>query len=211
MKDLQEILSFVEKIEPLKIIDDKDDETKLKNSFDYVLEQVGTDEEIKFAFWCLRAVMLGHNAVLVTNKRIICGQNEKVKGRIFTQAPLLEVVPLEDITNVVLQPQQWSFGPVGGFLTIETKEGTVKYMFPRVSNKQLKKGIVEPAAAIRDAGLVNLITTLKEALKKDDGETTAPPNPVSPADEIMKYKQLLDAGAITQEEFEAKKKQLLGL
>lgn len=33
----------------------------------------------------------------------------------------------------------------------------------------------------------------------------------SPADEIMKYKQLLDTGAITQEEFEAKKKQLLNL
>ncbi len=31
----------------------------------------------------------------------------------------------------------------------------------------------------------------------------------SPADEIMKYKQLLDAGAITQEEYNAKKEQLL--
>ena len=34
---------------------------------------------------------------------------------------------------------------------------------------------------------------------------------VSPADEILKYKNLLDAGAITQEEYEAKKQQLLGL
>ena len=33
----------------------------------------------------------------------------------------------------------------------------------------------------------------------------------SPADEIRKYKGLLDDGIITQEEFEAKKKQLLGL
>ncbi len=33
----------------------------------------------------------------------------------------------------------------------------------------------------------------------------------SSADEIKKYKELLDIGAITQEEFEAKKKQLLGL
>ena len=30
-------------------------------------------------------------------------------------------------------------------------------------------------------------------------------------DEILKFKQLLDAGIITQEEFDAKKKQLLGL
>lgn len=33
----------------------------------------------------------------------------------------------------------------------------------------------------------------------------------SDADEILKFKQLLDNGVITQEEFEAKKKQLLGL
>jgi hypothetical protein len=34
---------------------------------------------------------------------------------------------------------------------------------------------------------------------------------VSAADEIIKFKQLLDMGIITQEEFDAKKKQLLGL
>jgi len=34
---------------------------------------------------------------------------------------------------------------------------------------------------------------------------------VSAADELVKFKGLLDAGAITQQEFEAKKKQLLGL
>ena len=38
---------------------------------------------------------------------------------------------------------------------------------------------------------------------------TAPP-PSSVADELMKFKQMLDAGIITQEEFDAKKKQLLG-
>ena len=34
---------------------------------------------------------------------------------------------------------------------------------------------------------------------------------ISPADELSKYKALLDSGVITPEEFEAKKKQLLGL
>ena len=34
---------------------------------------------------------------------------------------------------------------------------------------------------------------------------------LSSADELMKFKNLLDAGVITQEEFDAKKKQLLGL
>lgn len=33
---------------------------------------------------------------------------------------------------------------------------------------------------------------------------------VSGADELLKYKELLDMGAITQEEFNLKKKQILG-
>lgn len=37
------------------------------------------------------------------------------------------------------------------------------------------------------------------------------PNTVAAADELVKYKQLLDAGIISQEEFDAKKKELLGL
>lgn len=34
---------------------------------------------------------------------------------------------------------------------------------------------------------------------------------LSPADELKKYKALLDDGTITQDEFNAKKKQILGL
>lgn len=37
------------------------------------------------------------------------------------------------------------------------------------------------------------------------------PSATSPTDELRKYKELLDSGIITQEEFDAKKKQLLGL
>lgn len=47
----------------------------------------------------------------------------------------------------------------------------------------------------------------------EDYEKVAAPvsTATSPADEIKKYKELLDMGAITQEEFDQKKKQLLGL
>ena len=37
------------------------------------------------------------------------------------------------------------------------------------------------------------------------------PQPTDAADEILKYKKLLDCGAITQEEYDAKKKQLLDM
>lgn len=42
-------------------------------------------------------------------------------------------------------------------------------------------------------------------------QSTTNQSSTDPADEIMKYKELLDAGAITEEEFEAKKSQLLKL
>lgn len=48
-----------------------------------------------------------------------------------------------------------------------------------------------------------------EQAKAAQGSTPAPA--VSAADELKKFKDLLDGGVITQEEFDAKKKQLLGL
>lgn len=48
---------------------------------------------------------------------------------------------------------------------------------------------------------------VKECKKQKSGQTAA----VSAADELKKFKELLDSGVITQEEFDAKKKQLLGL
>ena len=48
-------------------------------------------------------------------------------------------------------------------------------------------------------------------LGDDEVIPQAPSGGDSSADEIKKYKELLDMGVITQEEFDAKKKQLLGL
>lgn len=42
-------------------------------------------------------------------------------------------------------------------------------------------------------------------------ECNTPKNEVSTADQLKEYKELLDSGVISQEEFDAKKKQLLGL
>lgn len=42
-------------------------------------------------------------------------------------------------------------------------------------------------------------------------QESAPNNTISQAEELKKYKDLLDSGVISQEEFNAKKKQLLGL
>ena len=64
----------------------------------------------------------------------------------------------------------------------------------------------------------NEIHEVVSQLLVDRQKQTTPPAPsntpassMSNADELKKFKELLDAGIITQEEFDAKKKQLLGL
>ena len=48
-------------------------------------------------------------------------------------------------------------------------------------------------------------------MERQQEKTTANIQTASNADELKKYKDLLDSGAITQAEFDEKKKQLLGL
>ena len=56
------------------------------------------------------------------------------------------------------------------------------------------------------------IVALQNAVNLANPQTTKTNiQTISSADEILKFKQLLDMGIISQEEFEAKKKQLLGL
>ena len=55
------------------------------------------------------------------------------------------------------------------------------------------------------------ISDLSEEEWKAEQAKAQNPAPVSAADELRKFKELLDSGVITQEEFDAKKKQLLGL
>lgn len=55
----------------------------------------------------------------------------------------------------------------------------------------------------------NNATPLSEFIKNKMQSPSSPQSPL--ADEIRKYKELLDIGAITQSEFNAKKKQLLSI
>lgn len=60
---------------------------------------------------------------------------------------------------------------------------------------------------------VELARKIVNYLEKRRGElkNTSGSQPISSADEILKFKNLLDSGVITQEEFDAKKNQLLGM
>lgn len=59
--------------------------------------------------------------------------------------------------------------------------------------------------------LMREIKENERKMEKARNESSSRQSATDPAEEIMKYKRLMDAGAITQEEFEAKKKKLLDL
>ena len=70
------------------------------------------------------------------------------------------------------------------------------------------------AAAGQNEIAMQIKSYVEEQIMKfatNKGGTTIVQQSVSPAEELKKYKELLDSGIITQDEFDAKKKQLLGL
>lgn len=98
------------------------------------------------------------------------------------------------------------------------RSGFNKYDFSSISAVTIENVMAYPSVCltISNGEVSKLYVATKEASKMADyikGKLslhTAIPT-ISAADEILKYKNLLDCGAITEEEFEAKKKQLLNL
>ncbi|MDM5248803.1 MULTISPECIES: DUF4429 domain-containing protein [unclassified Lysinibacillus] len=110
--------------------------------------------------------------------------------------------------------------PIKSITAIQFKEPglTTGYVqFAYSGSSETKGGTM---AAVKDE---NTITFVKKELKqaremvdliesKRQTESTPSKNSsVSAADEILKMKELLDAGILTQDEFDTKKKQLLGI
>lgn len=70
-------------------------------------------------------------------------------------------------------------------------------------------GIIYKTAYRQAQDVMSYLQIVTDMIEQDNNQPIQAS--VSAADEILKFKQLLDAGIISQEEFEAKKKQLLGL
>ena len=109
-------------------------------------------------------------------------------------------IPIKSVTAVQIKPPRLTAGYIqfaysgaseskGGLLDTAKDENTITF-----SNKKELKQAKELKALI-------------ESLQHKEH----PASPSSDADEILKYKQLMDDGILTQEEFDEKKKQILGL
>ena len=125
----------------------------------------------------------GNYAYAVTNKRFMMAQQELV-GQNF------QSVSKDNVNDISFQS-----GWLTGILTIDTYKETFNVYLDRDSAKNI------------GMELHKILDQLKSKTTPDVSTVAAP----SSADEIKKFKELLDSGAITQEEYDAKKKQLLGL
>lgn len=129
-------------------------------------------------------VLGGNTVVAFTDKKLICAQKRALSG---------------DFTKTV------SYDSIND---ISTKVGWMKAELIIDSMTEYMNFWVSTDTAEKIRGLAY------EAMENYRNKKNTPAvavNQVSPAEELKKFKELLDMGIITQEEFDAKKKQLLGL
>ncbi len=92
-------------------------------------------------------------------------------------------------------------------IKINTKNPDHTLYYINFLNKRVKEGSSEYSIAYSESQLTLSLLQRNCEVQDEDADTTA----ISASEEIMKYKNLLDAGAITEDEYNEKKKQLLNL
>ena len=169
-------------------------------SFTSIEEALTEDENVSFTLpltsWnkgntSTHSMLMDCGALALTNKRLL------ISGRmcgLLAKGTYCDLHSIDSVLSVSILSQTFGVARI----KIETKgEDDLQIFFP--------KNIAQK--------VVNDLSLAIEKCKNSNIEagTTIVNMALSSADEIKKYKKLLDIGAITQEEFDAKKKQLLGL
>ena len=163
---------------------------KIDKQIDFVLSKVDANEEVLFAIlttgiYSGSRIVCGGNCILfITNKRIIYGNTGLLSATIKT----ININECKDV-------EADSFGLLKGTIKINTLTELISFSAAKKEVIRLSGMIEKALAGIRES---------------TSNETSNIAN-IYPVDEIKKYKELLDSGIITQEDFDAKKKQLLGL
>lgn len=156
-----------------------------KKHFEVLEKSLASDEEAIICFVALdneTDTTVGFRAYVITNKRLLVAQ-KTICGE------SVKSVNLENLNDITYRT-----GFYHGYLEFDTLKERTSVIFP---NKE---------DAMR---LYALINEYFSNFKKTINQPSSTNNSLCSADEIRKYKQLFDDGIITQEEYEAKKQQLL--
>lgn len=159
-------------------------------NFQVIINALMPDEKIMFPFiGFYNNDKISKNtstyAYAVTNKRIIYAHKSG-----FTET--VKTVSFDNINDITKE-----IGPINGIITVDT----VKEIF--------KIGVSSIEADIIYKKLHKTLDSIKAA--KQNIVSVNVSNEKSSVDQIKELKELLDMGILTQEEFDIKKKQLLGL
>jgi len=185
MRSVQELLTFCK-------IDTHKHKSEYEQGINAIVEGLGTSEEVLYIS-ATKCVMFKNNSVLncaliaITNKQrlIVGGQQKKMFKTIYsTNSYDADKVSSASVVKVA----------VGATIKIET---VAHDDFTCFFND------IETATKVSNE-LTNAIEESKSAKNGANNAATA-------MDELKKLKELLDMGIVSQEEFDAKKKQLLGL
>lgn len=153
------------------------------------------EEKVLFKFKGLNGqVTVYEDRLVITHKGLMGFLTQGLSGAKTLQMDSIKSVQYKKggLVNGYIQFGLYGSDKSTGALDATSDENTV--MFTYNANNE--------AEALRD-----LVQKKISELAKQKSSGSIP----SGADEILKYKGLLDQGIISQEEFEAKKKQLLGL
>lgn len=131
----------------------------------------------------------GSGVVVFTNLRMIYA----IKGS-FSLANITNSVNLDFVSDVAKSYPRSKFLATAS-ICVDCRNEEVSFY--------VQSSVVED--------VYNEIQNAIDEVRAADREPHNNTNNFSPADELKKFKDLLDMGAITQEEFDAKKKQILGL
>lgn len=158
-----------------------------QKSFRVIEQQLLPDEEAIICFIGLHDYVSaakhgGNFAYALTNKRLILGQ-KKVLGE---NVQIIDLNNVNDITKTT--------GMLSGNIIFDTYKERFTVNFPDVTANKLYPVLQKYLTEFKNP---------KTIQPKQDSNNSI--------DELRKYKGLLDDNIITQEEFDAKKRQILGL
>ncbi|MBU3090404.1 PH domain-containing protein [Clostridium gasigenes] len=160
--------------------------------FKLIENSLGSDEKILMCFIGLHKYVSiskhdSNFAYAITNKRIVMAQKKMV-------GEILQTVSLKNLNDITMVT-----GMAMGTITIDTSKETFSVGVNKIIARSINDKIHEVLLEVQDSKTNSLVQ-----------QKTSVPN-YSSADEILKFKELLDMGAITQEEFDVKKKQIIGI
>ncbi|MBQ8624303.1 MAG: SHOCT domain-containing protein [Oscillospiraceae bacterium] len=141
--------------------------------------------------------MTGHNGkIYLYEDRVVIERNYVFSGVDNKSIPLSSIVSVQ-LQKAGLFKGYIQFGVLGG-VESNNRVTTSYYDENTITFKKQKNDIA-----------ISIKNYIEKAISQRSKLSSV--KTISAADEILKFKQLADSGVITQEEFEAKKKQLLGM